>query len=429
MKPVHIGIMGTPVSSGNQGVLALGASLVNLCTAAGQGKVVLLLGHKDNKPVNMRVEGQLEPIKVVNYRLSPRSRICDHLSWIIFASFLYRVIPISMIRKGLSRKTPWISAIEAADIIGDVRGGDSFSDIYGMRRFFIGFLSALSVLFIKGKMVQFPQTFGPYKSWSARIMARYILKKSSVIMARDVNSKKNAEDLIGTPKKIWLSPDVAFSLEAMKPKDIDMFPPLTGEEMTSVVGININGLIYNGGYTRKNMFGLKIDYPEFVLSIVISLLREHSGELWMVPHTYAPPDSVESDTDACHKIRNALPKALKRRVRIVCREYNQHELKGIIGKCDFFVGSRMHACIAALSQGVPCVGVAYSMKFEGVFESVGMKEWVVDCRNIYIEEAVTKIIELYHKREKVRPSLTKSAINAIGRLNHIFNELMISADI
>ena len=72
---------------------------------------------------------------------------------------------------------------------------------------------------------------------------------------------------------------------------------------------------------------------------------------------------------------------------IVDREYDQHEIKGVIGMCDFFVGSRMHACIGALSQGIPCVGVAYSMKFRGVFESVGVADWVVDSRQcLYLRQ-------------------------------------------
>ena len=53
--------------------------------------------------------------------------------------------------------------------------------------------------------------------------------------------------------------------------------------------------------------------------------------------------------------------------------------KAVIGQCDFFIGSRMHACIAALSQGVPCVGVAYSMKFAGVFDTVGMERMGHRC--------------------------------------------------
>ncbi len=45
----------------------------------------------------------------------------------------------------------------------------------------------------------------------------------------------------------------------------------------SCVGININRLMYNGGYVRNNMFGLKLDYPSFLKELVDRLLAEQRG--------------------------------------------------------------------------------------------------------------------------------------------------------
>ena len=47
-------------------------------------------------------------------------------------------------------------------------------------------------------------------------------------------------------------------------------------------------------------------------------------------------------------------------------------MKYLIGQCDFFVGSRMHSCIAAVSQCVPAVSIAYSDKFIGVMATLGL---------------------------------------------------------
>jgi polysaccharide pyruvyl transferase WcaK-like protein len=172
------------------------------------------------------------------------------------------------------------------------------------------------------------------------------------------------------------------------------------------------------------MFGLKLDYPAFLTELVTALLREHPGEMWLVPHTFAPDGSVESDPEASRKLRDSLPAELRGRIRIVAREYDQHEIKGVIGHCNFFIGSRMHACIAALSQGIPCVGVAYSRKFAGVFESVGMGEWVVDGRHVGTRDAVERIIELYHRRDAVRADLRQNADSARERLDAVFQALV-----
>lgn len=418
--------MGTPASSGNRGVLALGASLVNLCAADGR-EVALMLGHRDNQPVSFLIGGQVRPVRVVNCRLSPRARVSDHLAWIVLAALAYRSLPLASLRRAIGRWTPWIGALETTDIVGDVRGGDSFSDIYGMNRFFHGFLMAWTVILVKGNLVQFPQTFGPYKSSMSHALARYLLRRSSVVIARDEKSRQVAQELIGSRRQVWLSPDVAFSLETVRPGRIEVDPPLGGPIPSGVIGVNVNGLMYNGGYTRANMFGLKLDYRSMLPALVTDLLTDNPGELWLVPHTYGPPESVESDPEASRKVRAALPEAIRGRVRVVTGEYDCHEIKGVIGQCDFFVGSRMHSCIAALSQGVPCVGIAYSRKFEGVFDSVGMADWVIDGRKLGNEEAIARVLELHQRRDEIRKTLKQNGQEAKKRLEQIFDRLFQDA--
>lgn len=421
-----IGIMGTPVSSGNRGVLALGASLVNLCAGAVPPRqVLLLLGNRDNRDATFRIQGVPQKVRVVHRRMSLRANWRDQFWFIVMTAMLYRLLPVASLRRQIAAKVPWIGAIEQADVVGDIRGGDSFSDIYGLQRFLFGFLSAWTVVLIKGSLIQFPQTYGPYKSPLARWLARYLLKRSSLIIARDKQSQQVARELAGADREILLSPDVAFSLEVVVPDEIVLNPPLSPPHLPpGVIGLNVNGLMFNGGYTRSNMFGLKLDYASFLPALATALLREHPGELWLVPHTFAPDGSVESDPEASRKLRDSLPVELRSRIRIVAREYDQHEIKGVIGQCDFFIGSRMHACIAALSQGIPCVGVAYSMKFSGVFDSVGMGEWVVDGRTVENTAAVEQILRLYARRDQVRQTLGRNADQARERLAEVFRTII-----
>jgi colanic acid/amylovoran biosynthesis protein len=424
-EPAAIALLGTPVTSRNQGVQALGASLVNLCVrAAGTKDVRILTSSARPSSVVYRAGGKNLDVPVVNYRLSPKSAPCEHLAWIVMMSLCYRIVPLGFVRRTIAAKTPWIAALESCGFAGDIRGGDSFSDIYGMKRYTIGFLLAWSVLLVKGTMVQFPQTYGPFKGSLARAMARFLLKRSSLVIARDKASREVARGLLGPSREVLLSPDVAFSLEVVRPEHPELDPVLTGAVPSGIIGLNVNGLMYHGGYTRSNMFGLKMDYPAFLGKLVVALLEAQENEVWLVPHTYAENGDVESDPDASYKLRDSLPAELRGRVRIVSKEYDQHSIKGVIGMCDFFIGSRMHSCIAALSQGIPCVGVAYSMKFRGVFESVGMEDWVVDGRATGDDEAVSLITGLYQKREDVRVSLGRNADAAREQLAVVFGRMM-----
>jgi polysaccharide pyruvyl transferase WcaK-like protein len=362
------------------------------------------------------------------------------LAWIVLACLLYRCLPLAFVRRFLSRVTPWIAALESVDFAGDVRGGDSFSDIYGMRGFLDGFFAAWSVLLVKGSMVQFPQTYGPYKSFIARCLARYLLRRSRVVIARDQESQRLAQELVGPGQKVWLSPDVAFALEPVKPERIELEPGFpdrdhaagssaVGSTLTDSpgrIGLNVSGLMYNGGYTRNNMFGLTLDYPAFLPSLVVALLHEHPGEIWLVTHTYGRPGGVEDDRAACHQVRAVVPPVLRERVRVITGEYDCHEIKYIIGQFDFFIGSRMHACIAALSQGVPCVGVAYSKKFAGVFESVGVGASVVDARQVSNDQAIARILELFRTRHLGVKALRQRSDAARAQLSEVFQKLAMT---
>jgi colanic acid/amylovoran biosynthesis protein len=425
---MRIFIMGTPVASGNRGVLALGASIVDLCLgAAPDADVRYLLVHKPWEDVLVRTQVGIRMVPVTTCRMSHRSALRDHLFWILLLSFIYRLVPSEAVRKAIMEQSPWIKAVAEADLVGDVRGGDSFSDIYGLKRFILAFLPVLSVVLIKGSIAHLPQTYGPFRTRTARVIARFLLRRSSVVIARDLESQRIAQELIGSRLKVQLSPDVAFALHSEAPEKIETDPPLAGELAPGTIGLNVNGLMFNGGYHGGNMFGLKLDYRAFIPVLIARLLSETSAEILLVPHTLAEPGDPESDNEACRLVRDMLTQDQQQRVRILTGNYDAHQFKGVIRQCDFFIGSRMHSCIAALSQGVPCVGVAYSMKFAGVFESVGMKDWVIDGRVTDCDPTVDSILDLYQIRAAVKGDLGARAANARLSLRQIFGKMVTGA--
>jgi polysaccharide pyruvyl transferase WcaK-like protein len=112
------------------------------------------------------------------------------------------------------------------DIVADITGGDSFSDIYGMRRFLIGFLRKWLVLLFNKDLVMLPQTYGPFKRSLTRVMARYILKRTKLIYSRDRAGVEYLNSLLNNRGngKVRFVPDVAFVLDARKPEHLDIEP-------------------------------------------------------------------------------------------------------------------------------------------------------------------------------------------------------------
>jgi colanic acid/amylovoran biosynthesis protein len=422
----RFGLLGAPIGIGNRGVSALGASTIRLVRDAIPGtEFSLLIGDRLGGHRRILVGGTPVDIPVIPYRMSPRSSLSSQIWWIMLLSILYRILPFSPVRSAIRRRNLWVRTIAEVDFVADIRGGDSFSDIYGVKQFVLGCLPALSVVLIRGSIDQLPQTYGPFRHGISKFFARYILKRSRRILARDAEGPSAVQSLLGSERKVTVCPDVAFCLEPVASASPAIVPPLPSPGTKTIVGINVNGLMYNGGYTRANMFGLKLDYPDFLKRLIAQFLEDPTVHILLVPHTFAPPNSVESDPEASRLVMASVPDRQKERVHLVTRDYDQHEIKGIIGLCDFFVGSRMHACIAALSQAVPCIGVAYSKKFLGVFGSVGMEDWVVDGRDTDAATAVNVVQKLFHSRTHRREPLRQRVDAAQSRLRETFRDLLL----
>jgi polysaccharide pyruvyl transferase WcaK-like protein len=158
-----------------------------------------------------------------------------------------------------------------------------------------------------------------------------------------------------------------------------------------------------GGYTRKNMFGLCVDYEDLISSLIDFLVEERGTTVLLIPHVFG--EKGESDQPACEKMYERLRAKHANKLGLVRGIYDHHEIKYIIGQCDFFVGSRMHACIAALSQNIPAVAIAYSDKFVGVMNTVGVHFLVADARRMTKQEILETISQAYERRDMIRSQL------------------------
>jgi polysaccharide pyruvyl transferase WcaK-like protein len=420
--------MGASLTTGNMGVSALAASLVKLIlTIRPDASITFFIEERSSKPQEIELSGIKISIKVANIRRSPKADVGEHILVIFLLALLYKIIPVQAFRNMIIKYNSRLKAIAGADFIGDVRGGDSFSDIYGVMGFLLGSIPSIITLLIGKKLVLLPQTYGPYSSSISRKIARYILSHAHIILSRDRESIDLVKDILGKKnhnKKIIFCPDVAFSLDSVAPKDGVIPPFINNGSANPVIGLNINGLLYNGGHTRNNMFNLRMDYKLFVHKLSEEILNKTNTNLLLIPHTFAAHGHVESDTDACAEVFTSLSPTYKGRIQMIAHEYDQHAIKSIIGRCDFFIGSRMHACIAALSQKIPTAAVAYSKKFKGVFNSIDVGNFVIDARETETQEAVDMIAAMFEDRARIEKILQVQIDNAQKQQLKIFREIL-----
>ena len=135
--------------------------------------------------------------------------------------------------------------------------------------------------------------------------------------------------------------------------------------------------------------------------VVDNLIENLDANILMVPHVYT------SGSDDRLSIKNILKDVKhKSNVYIVENEYTAQELKGIIGRCDLFIGMRMHSTIASTSMLVPTVGIAYSHKMHGIIGNMlGQNKYIVDINNFGYDQLISTIYECWDNRDIIKKEL------------------------
>ena len=93
-------------------------------------------------------------------------------------------------------------------------------------------------------------------------------------------------------------------------------------------------------------------------------------------HVYFVPHDVRARNDDIGAAREVSSRHAHSTMGVWIPESAAHA-KALLSISDLVVSGRMHAAIAALSQGIPAVGIAYQDKFEGVFAQVGQQDCLV----------------------------------------------------
>ncbi len=292
------------------------------------------------------------------------------------------------------------AVLSRCDIVLDIGEGDSFADIYGWKRLVFHLGTKLWAIRLGKILVFSPQTLGPFRHWMSGWWADRVMSRAALVCTRDGLSS-DFYRARGLKRPLLESTDVAFALP---------YTPRSRLPGRPQVGLNVSGLLWSGGYTGENQFGLRFDYRQLILDLVDWFQRQADADVWLVPHVVTADRAVEDDWRACQQVASARPG-----VQLAGPFPSPSAAKGFVSGLDFFAGARMHACIAAFSSGVPCVPMAYSRKFSGLFNSLGYGR-VADCTGDTAEE-VRQTVQLgYLEREAVRAEVIHGCNVAAARL-------------
>jgi colanic acid/amylovoran biosynthesis protein len=243
---------------------------------------------------------------------------------------------------------------QAFDLVLDTRAGDSFTDIYGIHRLASQVAAAEFAARSGVPVVLTPQTIGPFTSPLGRALGRRSLRTAAVVMARDSISGEAAQRL-GRPVDV-VATDVVFALP----------DPAIGPRRDVV--LNVSGLLW-----RDNPHVDAAVYRDTVHK-VYDALRTSGRSVTLLAHVLSTIYHGDDDVPAIRAFadehaRDAevlIPKSLA-------------EVRQAVAGAELVIGSRMHACLNALSAGTPALPLAYSRKFGPLLSDLGWSH-LIDLR-------------------------------------------------
>ncbi|MCU1330870.1 MAG: hypothetical protein JWN34_6240 [Bryobacterales bacterium] len=413
----RICILGAAFGTANMGVDVLAAGAIRCAlNAYPDARITQVDYGRSSYEFNYVHNGRPVPVSFVGMRFSKKVLLRNNITTLLLLAFLMRVVRFESFRRWSKSVARPLSEMAEADLVLSLAGGDSFSDIYGARRLLYVCLPQLLALLLGRPLILMPQTFGPFKTPVARLLARRILRSASKVFARDAKSRQTALDLIGTDggKTVVLAHDLGFDVPAQTSSN-PQFGTAGADPSSPVIGVNVNGLLMMGGYNRRNMFGLQSDYPTLMRRL-ITMFLESGARVILIPHVLG--DSDESDGPYCERICSELRSQYSGCISVLA-DTNYAETKYVIGRCDFFVGARMHSCIAALSQCVPTAAIAYSDKFIGVLDTIGCGDLVFDPRLASEQMILAGVRTAFQTQGELRSRLQQAMPGVLERVRTI----------
>ena len=295
---------------------------------------------------------------------------------------------------------PWGKLVRNVALVAAINGGDGFSDIYGKKLWESRLREIKFAMKSKAPLILLPQTIGPFKDPQILAEAKRIMEYADNVYVRDTQYA-NELDEIGI--RYELTNDLSAYMKP-EPWNIDIKP--------DSIGINVSGLAYSNNF--RDLAGQFAAYPELMTKLV-QHFQKKGKTIYLIPHAYGynNPEWDNDDMISSREFYKSLED--KTNVILIDKDLISPQVKYVISKMSFFIGTRMHANFAAIFTKVPVFGLAYSFKFQGAFENNGIYNRTVMINNITSADipGIIDRIEKAYQEDVVKKSCIEPHLSAL----------------
>ncbi len=228
-----------------------------------------------------------------------------------------------------------------------------------------------------------------------KVMAQH-LKRYAAITVRETVTLNYLQSIGVEQAELVADPAFLLTPEPFDLTDIRL------DDTRIVLGFNVSPLIRK---FRKNEANAK-EMDREIVTFLRQVVEHADMSIILIPHV-DPLDGTAHNSD-WHYMKGLYNELtdLGDRIAILPPTLNASQLKHVIGKCDYFIGARTHSTIAALSQGVPTISIAYSTKAIGINQDLyGSTRYVLETPNVTKQSLADALSLLQSENAEIRAIL------------------------
>ncbi len=327
---------------------------------------------------------------------------------ILFNFYPYRIFPNELVKK--------IKSYKKNDLIIACGGGyllttskfNKLETILQVPNFLIFAYDFYMATLFNKPYVLYNQSIGPFFSKSHFLLVKPLLKKAKIIYPREKLTYERLKQY--GLNNIALKSDAAFNLNSVS---CDTLNKYSFKAHSINIGITVRKWLDE--HSQKN-------YEHQILQFITKKLEEDPNIVFYFMPQVIYEKGNDNDINVSLKIKKMIPQSLQGRVFIITDDLHPSNLKYIIGKMDYFIGTRMHSNIFALESKVKTIAIAYEPKTIGIMDMLGLSSYVIRMEEV-TEKRLTKLfIDIKNDKEYINKlseripeikKLSKSNISSI----------------
>ncbi len=286
--------------------------------------------------------------------------------------------PIYCVRDAIHRDwTMYAARVEKVDAIIDI-AGFAYGDAWGTSRAMRAQNHICAANNGGIPYIFMPQAWGPFELAEYRPVFQRLCSEATGFYARDASSREYLSQLLSKETDaIPIAPDIAFRFRGasrQKGRKIleELGLPLSANEL---VGIAPNQRVYE----RTDGTGLENSYMQSLCEICAEFRRRNVSVI-IVPHEIAAGNDVNRDDRELGRL--IAGHFRDEHIIAMTDRYTAEEVKGVIANFGLLLGSRYHALVAALSQGIPVAAIGWSHKYVELLQMFGLDQFVIELQKI-----------------------------------------------